>query len=834
MIKIFLSHSSKDKESYVRNVANWLDKNHIIYDEFSFEQGEKNLDEILRLLDETSIFVVFISEDSLSSEWVQLEMSEAKSRLDAGLIKQIFPIVIDGNISYQDSRIPEWLRNDYNLRPIKKAKLAATRIQNKLREVTYSIFPKIKEKDTLFVGRNDKLNDFEERIHNFDKNKPLVIFASGFTGVGRRAFLHYASTKTKILNNKHKPISIILDNNSALEDFIYKLNDLNLIDIDNELNKLSQKTIEEKISLVHQIMHAAIEDKEVICLIDDGAIVNYRREMNKWFTDIINTFPESNRVLFSIAARYKVQFNKRPKNTDKYYFIELNELTPNERKWLLSSLLDVHNKELEPKDFESLANLLYGYPDQILFAVDYVISDLSTPFIEKLPIISAFSDEKAAILLSKHHDNEDMLEFIRLLAQFEVITVEFIFTIASEEKYFPLLEQLVTESIVEYLGVSGDVIRLNDIVREYIKRNKVTLKQEFIERIKIKVKELVNSNKLIEEDSSIFIYSLKEALKEGLSFDQELLIPSHYLRSIKDIYNSKGNLDKIIELSDIILRKEKSLDKNIAHDIRYYLCLALAKQKNKRLLTEVQKIQGDEHSFLLGFYYRMIGRHSDAIDNLKKIINAPYVEARAKRELVQVYVYLEEYDIALDYAKNNFVENKSNPFHIQAYFNCLINSENAIENRELLEKLITNLESIGSTQSIEMSKTASALFTDRILHNPAKAFDIITDAIDSFPYNIYPILTYCDIALKRSNIEKLQHGVNLLDQFKNNKSYLSNRTLHRYKAFLYALQGNKEEALNMINQETINFPPETQYRMKQQIEDLIIRYEAQENNIRCL
>lgn len=42
MIKAFLSHSSKDKNSYVRNVANWLNKDNIVYDEYTFEEGEKN------------------------------------------------------------------------------------------------------------------------------------------------------------------------------------------------------------------------------------------------------------------------------------------------------------------------------------------------------------------------------------------------------------------------------------------------------------------------------------------------------------------------------------------------------------------------------------------------------------------------------------------------------------------------------------------------------------------------------------------------------------------------------------------------------------------------
>ena len=42
MIKVFLSHSSKDKDKYVRIVANKLNKlnANIEYDEFTFEAGE--------------------------------------------------------------------------------------------------------------------------------------------------------------------------------------------------------------------------------------------------------------------------------------------------------------------------------------------------------------------------------------------------------------------------------------------------------------------------------------------------------------------------------------------------------------------------------------------------------------------------------------------------------------------------------------------------------------------------------------------------------------------------------------------------------------------------
>ncbi|HDZ8479797.1 TPA: toll/interleukin-1 receptor domain-containing protein [Escherichia coli] len=79
MIKAFLSHSSKDKEHYVRNVANWLGKENIIYDEFTFEEGEKTLDQIMEGLGESELFVLFISNSALESEWVKKEITESKN-----------------------------------------------------------------------------------------------------------------------------------------------------------------------------------------------------------------------------------------------------------------------------------------------------------------------------------------------------------------------------------------------------------------------------------------------------------------------------------------------------------------------------------------------------------------------------------------------------------------------------------------------------------------------------------------------------------------------------------------------------------------------------------
>ena len=139
-MKCFLSHSSKDKGHYVAQVAVKLAQN-IEYDEFTFEEGMGNFEEILLALERSDIFVLFISENSLNSDWVRREITEAKIRLDAGTLKRFFPIVIDLKITHRDPRIPQWISDNYNLRPIAKPTIAAKRIRERLVEASWKSHP---------------------------------------------------------------------------------------------------------------------------------------------------------------------------------------------------------------------------------------------------------------------------------------------------------------------------------------------------------------------------------------------------------------------------------------------------------------------------------------------------------------------------------------------------------------------------------------------------------------------------------------------------------------------------------------------------------------------
>lgn len=120
MTRVFLSHSSKDKDFYinivVRNLQKYVTSDNFVYDAITFEKGEETNQEIIKWLEKTDLFVLFLSSTALDSTWVKKEITKAKKLLDNNNIAKLFPIIIDENITHEDERIPKWMKDRYNIR----------------------------------------------------------------------------------------------------------------------------------------------------------------------------------------------------------------------------------------------------------------------------------------------------------------------------------------------------------------------------------------------------------------------------------------------------------------------------------------------------------------------------------------------------------------------------------------------------------------------------------------------------------------------------------------------------------------------------------------------
>ena len=73
-------------------------------------------------------------------------------------------------------------------------------------------------------------------------------------------------------------------------------------------------------------------------------------------------------------------------------------------------------------------------------------------------------------------------------------------------------------------------------------------------------KTVLETYKSEDKDVSDIFYSLKEALITGEDFDERYLVPSHFLRTMKELYDLQKKYQDVIQLADRVLENEAFLD----------------------------------------------------------------------------------------------------------------------------------------------------------------------------------------------------------------------------------------------------------------------------------
>lgn len=94
-MKIFLSHSSKDK-AIVRTLKDDLNQNGIAtwLDEDSLDLGDSLLESITVAIEETTHFAIILTPNSVNSDWVTTELSQAEEKVKNGLLTAVIPIML--------------------------------------------------------------------------------------------------------------------------------------------------------------------------------------------------------------------------------------------------------------------------------------------------------------------------------------------------------------------------------------------------------------------------------------------------------------------------------------------------------------------------------------------------------------------------------------------------------------------------------------------------------------------------------------------------------------------------------------------------------------------
>lgn len=805
MTQVFLSHSSKQK-GYVEIIANKFGKFNIVYDAWTFEAGNKTLDEIYNGLNATGIFVYFISQESLTSPWVEKEINKAEEYLKNGRLKRFLPIIIDNNVKHSDDRIPLWIKEEYNLKYISKPTKSYDLIKQGLRLVSWELYPKRRQADQLFIGRTNQIKQFEERLYNYDLPTPASVIVSGLTSIGRRKFIKHVLVNSNKVRAHYSPPIITLDSRNSIEDLIIKLYGLGYSQKDSKIiSDLSTKPLSEKVNIASDLISELNTNNDMLFILDNLAIVSRDGNIVDWFLPINTIISNLNGLAVCVISQARTRAKNLIHN-NSVFAIEIPELEPYERKAFFKSLLDIEEIKLNQEDFKIISDQFSGFPEQIIYTTSLLMHEGKDYVINNPHEIIEYNTEKVARLVRSFTNNQLALQILKILSESEFLSFNVLEDILQDDfkEARDIIAQFSNEFIIEYVGNTREFLRLNDSVKDYIQRLGYKLIDKYNTNLQEHAKHAFADYEIFDRDISDYVISFKEALKQGYQVPKEFLIPSHYVNAMRELYNYERRYKEVVTLADRILQNEKYLDKRIVKEIRYWLCLSLARRRDRRILEEVQKIDGADHNFLLGFYFRIVGRHEDAIQRFNKVLEEAPNFYRAKRELVQVYLNTEQYDEAFALARDNYFMDKNNPYNLQSYFRCLIKLEGPKQKNEL-KKLLHDLENNPHEKAHEMFMTAQAQYYAFVENNDFKALKIADDAIAAFPKNIYPCLTKLELLRRSNNVAELDKTLKDIEtKYDPESDIFSKLPYLSAKCILYGKTGQKEQALKLLNKEIRN------------------------------
>jgi len=767
MAKAFLSHSSENKD-LVEKIANQLGRNNCFYDNMTFEAGNLTIEEIFSSINETDIFVLFISEPALESKWVKKEISQARKNLNSGWIERIFPIIIDKTIKYSDSRIPQWIKKPYNLRVLDNEVLILKKITQLLREVVFKKNKHIQELETLFVGRNDLTQEFETKIINIDNKKPTCIIAYNFfPGMGRRTFLKNALRKTNLIDRLYEPIILPIESKESVEDFIYKLN---IINPDYSVSEpdFSELDIDSKILIAKDLVKNFSDNNEIIFIIDEGSIVLPNTKIVDWFQKLINFSEFENQITFCLISKFRPDgvLIARTKNLLAF---RINELSKPDTQTLFLQYLRILNIEIPSDDKKFFIDYLVGIPGQIIFTANLISSSNTLEAKKHIDEISDYSDLMAVSIFELFKEDELTRQILIAMSKIDIISLDILYSIfGNNEEVNTSIQKLYNLSAFSFMFSGYEYIKLNSAIADYINRSRIQLNPKYNANFNGLIKKSLTQDldKQLQTDYSDFLFTLQNMIQNGVKIPKKYFLPSYVLKAIVQKYYDR-KYDTAQNLCVKLLENSRKFDAQIIRETRYWLCLSYARDKNNssiddKFFEEVaffkeQRINNKDYYFLLAFYFRNRGKMDSAEEYYLKVLELGGDHSKTKRELVNVYLSQGNYPKALELAKENYEMFKTNVFHTHAYFTCLVKKYTINKNEiEVLKKLMTSVKKNYHNKAEDIYLTMEGEFEFYINHDLQRAVNKLEIALKTSKNKYYPYKSLKEIYVKQDMRTPLQ------------------------------------------------------------------------------
>ena len=696
----FLSHRSSHKD-FVKKIVDVVKRDNCIVDEFDFYPATRTVDEIVRNLNHAPIFVLLISRDALDSDWVKLEMSKARQLYDTGKIKEFMPFIIEEDVKLEE--LPLWITRDWslNVKTITSPKIIGQFIVETQRKIRCNENRAYGNLVNTFIGRSNELDEFQRAMYDSVLMPHRSLVVSGKPGSGRTRFIQKCIQDSSGLSFIPEGFQIKLPQKSYIDNFILQLHEglgLSKESYEDILKLDPEHQIAKTVSYINQIINA----HSFLLIEDEMSFVLYDGTISEWGKKIISHPAMIDSLKIFISSRVKPRSSEL-RAYPQIIHINLSTFTKEERKRLFVNYCRYYDVQLCDGDVEWFVDRLQSSPQQLEYAVREIKSKNVIFTKKNIDDLIALGDEVFSRIFSWFKGNNKALTLARVLAEVDMVSFDLLEQLYEED--YPEIEKLINQfaslSIVGFYGNGGNNISLDSGVADYIRRSYLNLDPI----MKSRIEEIIYNKIDVGEDDlgelSIFLCGLRKQLLSGNGY--AYIMPSIVISTVINLYD-QGEYELVKNICLHALEHSSSYTNEPLQELYYRLCQVLARMKDSNFFTYINKIQDiSSKDFLLGFYYRYKENYPKAEQYLLKALSINPNMQVARRELVNVYLNQCEYGEALPLAKENYNRKPSNPYHIEAYFRCLVNNYPwDTETKDALERLLKEMKSIPSKRRDEL------------------------------------------------------------------------------------------------------------------------------------
>ncbi|MGU1481438.1 TIR domain-containing protein [Pseudomonas aeruginosa] len=659
MSRAFLSHNGFDKD-FVEAVFDRLGNLQAIYDKKTFEKNSDLAFQIRNGLEDSELYVLFLSQAALSSGWVSNELDLANELKTKWQIRKFLIFQLD-DTSW--SKLPSWA-NRYVVSCPPSPEIVALRIKDELRKGNTSRIEA--------YGRGNDTRRIHELLLDLDQ-PPAFLALTGATGIGRRTLADevYHTFYQGVANSK---ISINL---SALDDdlVLYK----RLLEYSaNWRARDYQAAVEDYvglsgadkvIKLSDLIKNITVGFNQVLILDVGSNVFGADHKLLNWFSTLLSVL-ESDGYPYVVVL---INGGKVESSWTNGLVYAVQPLSEEDSRYLFKMLLHKNKIAIPDRREKSyLENSIIGHAGLIAGVVSYLKANSSyRPNRTHAAVMQLVRVEVERMVADFVSHKPELNKVIELLGEASVLSYPEVIKLNEEWSDFcECVDQLMDVGFL--LEENG-----NYYLAPYLQRYAQNYHDKTWQGLPTARRILFETIEGVDDDSYIPIELLDARMVEYLVSDTDLpsylsnlIMPVQLLKAAKRHYDSR-NYPKALSLALEAYEQDRKLSISGKTEawrlIGLSACRVSDAEASEKFRTEYQKIPKSDRRdatfyFVQGFAERLKGNLRNALPLFEKIIDLDVKDGHADRELAYIYAFEGRFDLA-----NQFIERAKQTVRVSPY-----------------------------------------------------------------------------------------------------------------------------------------------------------------------